>query len=103
MNGTAKGGGFIHQTKSTQRTASNEQPNGNFEEILAALHRFVIDIQKDLKEIKIDLEGFKARVIEVEQTVESITNPGPNFKAKPPNQLNIDMDIIHDTYRQLSS
>ena len=56
-----------------------------------------------MKEIKIDLEEFKQRVIEVEQNVESFTNPGPNFVARPPSQVNINMDIIHNTYGQLSS
>src|ERR1044072_2723098 len=92
-NGTAKGGS-VHQNKPSQQTANIAPPSGNFEEILAALHRSVLDIQKDLKEIKVDLENFKQRVIEVEHNVESFTNPGPNFIAKTPSQVNIDMDII---------
>ena len=101
-NGTAKGGS-IHQSKPNQQPANTALPSGNFELVLAELHRSVLDIQKDLKEIKIDLEEFKQRVIEVEHNVESLINPGPNFIAKPPSQVNIDMDIVHDTYRQLDS
>ena len=82
LTGMTKGGS-THWNKPVQQSTINKQPAGNFEEILTALHRSVLDIQKDFKEIKIDLEGFKARMLEVKQTVESITNPGLNFKARP--------------------
>jgi len=100
--GTAKGGS-VHQPKPAQRATPNDKPTGSSDEILAALHRSVLDIQKDIKEIKIDLEHFKTRVLELEHNVESITNPGPNFIARPPSQVNIDMDIVHDTYGQLGN
>ena len=65
---------------------------------MAVLHRSVLDIQKDLKEIKIDFEGFKSRVVELEHNFESFTNLDLDFQTKPLNQFNINIDIVHNTY-----
>jgi predicted nucleic acid-binding Zn-ribbon protein len=67
------------------------------------MHQAVLKIQREVKGIKIEMEGFKAQISEMEHNIESITNPGPEFKAIRPSQLDLEMDMVNDTYGQYGS
>ena len=64
------------------------------------MYQAVLEIQWEVKDIKIEMEGFKAQISELEHNYESITNPGPNFEPIHPSQLDTKMDMINDTYGQ---
>ena len=100
--GTAKGGS-IHQTNKNQKPSSNQPQDQSLTDVVAWMHQAVLEIQREVKDIKIEMEGFKAQISEIEHNIESITNPGPEFKAIRPSQLDLDMDMINDTYGQHGS
>ena len=93
----------MYQTNKNQKPSTNQSYDQSLTDVVAWMHQAVLEIQREVKDIKIEMEGFKAQLSEIEHNIESITNPGPEFKAICPSQIDLDMDMINDTYGQHGS
>ena len=89
----------MYQNQNNTKLTSGSQQNQSLIEVVTSMHQTVLEIQSDLKDIKIEMEGFKAKLADIEFDVENIKNSIPNYQSLPPsNESNADMDLTQDAY-----